>query len=89
MPRTAKAIKTARRGRRFDPISDPDTGSGRSSGGGSSWGIGSILNLVMVGSMLMQMAGSPPSVQNLMANAKHMNPMQMIILVQVLSGLFF
>ena len=43
----------------------------------------------MVGSMLMQMAGSPPSVQNLMANAKHMNPMQMIILVQVLSGLFF
>ena len=83
----SKGYQDGQAGRRFDPISDPDTGSGRSSS--SSWGIGSILNLVMVGSMLMQMAGSPPSVQNLMANAKHMNPMQMIILVQVLSGLFF
>ena len=38
--------------------------------------------------MLKQMAGTPPSVENLMANARHMNPMQMMILLNVLSGFF-
>ena len=45
--------------------------------------------LAMAGSMVYQMGGQPWSVQNLMANARNANPLQLIILLNLLSGLLF
>ena len=45
--------------------------------------------MMMAGSMLYQWAGTPPSVENLIANARNANPMQLLILFQIVSSLLF
>jgi hypothetical protein len=47
------------------------------------------LNLAMAGSMVANWAGRPPSLANLMANARQANPMQLMILFQIVSSLLF
>jgi len=83
----SKGFRDGQANRKFDPIVDPPDEAAAASKS-SSWGIGSLFSLMMVGSMLMQMAGQPPSVANLMANARNMGPMQAMILLNVLSSLF-
>lgn len=83
-----KGYEDGKAGKPYAPISDEvvaSSGSGRSSG----WGIGSLLNMMMAGSMLYQWAGTPPSVENLIANARNANPMQLLILFQIVSSLLF
>lgn len=70
----------------FDPISDAPAASGSSSGSG--FGLGKLLNMVMAGSMVYQMGGTPFSLESLVANLKQMQPMQMMILFSCVSGLF-
>jgi hypothetical protein len=72
----------------YSPIKDEGGGRGRSSGAGG-FGIGSLFNMALAGSMLYQWAGTPPSLENLMANARNANPMQLMMLFQILSSLFF
>ena len=86
-PAYAKGYRDGQSGKRFEPISDPTSGGGSSSSSGG-FGISKLFSLLMVGSMVMQMAGRPPSVENLMANARNMGPMQIMILMNVLSSLF-
>jgi len=42
----------------------------------------------MAGSMIYQMGGQPWSLEALVANLRHMQPMQMVMLFSVVSGLF-
>jgi hypothetical protein len=44
--------------------------------------------MVMAGSMVYQMGGTPFSLESLVANLKQMQPMQMMILFSCVSGLF-
>jgi len=78
-----KGFNDGQAGSAFDPISD-------SAGGSSSsrFGIGSLFNIAIAGSMLKQWLGSPPSLQNLMDNGRRANPMQLMMLVQIISSLF-
>lgn len=43
----------------------------------------------VAGSMIYQWGGQPFSVENLMANARNANPMQLLILFQIVSSLLF
>lgn len=85
----SKGFRDGQAGNRYAPISDAPQGVPAASAGGSKWGIGSLLNLAMAGSMIFQLGQEPGggwSVQALMANARHANPMQLIMLVSILSG---
>jgi tetrahydromethanopterin S-methyltransferase subunit F len=83
----SKGYRDGLAGREFEPIAD--VASGGSSSGGGGFGIGSLFNLLLVGSMLKQWAGTPPSLQNLLANARGANPMQLMLLFRIVSSLFF
>ena len=65
----------------------PSTSAAASSGS-SGFGIGKMLNVAMAGSMLYQMGGQPWSVEGLLGNLRHMQPMQMMILFSMVSSLF-
>lgn len=79
--------KDGKRGREFDPISD-DVSSSSGGGGGGGFGIGKLFSLFMAGSMVYQMGGQPFSLETLLGNLKSMQPMQMIMLFSIVSGLF-
>lgn len=83
----SKGYRDGQKGKPFDPITDPTDSS--ASARSSSWGMGNMFSLLMVGSMLMRMAGQPPSVENLMMNMRRMGPMEMMIMFNVVSGLLF
>ena len=85
-PAYTKGYEDGKAGKAFRPTNDPVSEGKASKSGG--FGIGSLFSLMMVGGMLMQMAGSPPSVENLMMNARNMGPMQIMILFNMVSGLF-
>ena len=78
------------RGEIFNPINDPITDATvTSSSSGGGFGLSKMMSWLMVGSMVFQLGGSPWNVNNVMANARHMNPMQLMILMNMLSGLIF
>ena len=86
-----KGYRDGQAGKKFAPVSDaPARAAERTS---SRWGLSSLLSLGMAGSMLWQMGtgnGQQPfSLPNLLANARHANPMNLIMLVSILSNLFF
>ena len=70
----------------YDPIADEIATSSSSTGGG--WGVGKLFNLAIAGSMVYQMGGQPWSVDNLVASARTMSPINMIMLFNIVSGLF-
>jgi len=82
----SKGYRDGKQKNPYDPISDEVTSS--SSGGGGGWGIGRMLTMAMAGQMVYQLGGQPWSVPNLMANARNMSPMQGMILLNLISGLF-
>jgi hypothetical protein len=82
----SKGYNDGRKSLPFDPITDSHSEPQQQK---SSWGISSLFSLMMAGSMLMQMAGRPPSFETLIANLKHANPMQLVMLFSVFSNLFF
>jgi len=85
----SKGFDDGMKGRKFDPISDAPSSSGSSSSSSSSgFGIGKLFSLAMAGSMIYQMGGQPWSLEALVANLRHMQPMQMVMLFSVVSGLF-
>ena len=83
----SKGYRDGQAGARFEPIVDPSASSSSSSG--SSWGIGKLFNLMIAGSMLMRMAGQPPSVENFMMGLRNIGPMEGIMLFQIVSSLLF
>ena len=81
----SKGFQDGQNGNPYEPIADPAP----SGGGGGGWGIGKLFNLAMAGSMVYQMGGQPWSLPALVANARTMNPMNMMIMFQLLSSIFF
>ncbi len=83
----SKGFRDGQSGAPFEPIVDAPAAAASSGGG---WGIGRMFSWAMVASMVYQMgmAGGVWSVQNLMAGARQMSPMHMMILMNMLSGLF-
>jgi len=79
----SKGYRDAQRGDPYDPIADEPLSSSNVGGG---WGLGKLFNLAMAGSMVYQLGGQPWSVDNIWANARNMNPVNMIIMVQMLSS---
>ncbi|KAL3907459.1 MAG: hypothetical protein SGPRY_010162 [Prymnesium sp.] len=71
----------------FDPISDAnDTKAG------SGFGIGKIFNLLIVMGLLYQLGGGgsvPWNLNNVIANARNMNPLNLIVIMNMLSGLIW
>ena len=84
----SKGFRDAQAGRDFEPINDPASQQAGSAKGG--WGISSLFSLAMAGSMIFQMGGGAQgfSLENLIANAKHQNPIQLVMLASMLSNLF-
>lgn len=88
-----KGFQDGKAGALFDPISDApvsDTGSSVSSGGFS---FSKMMSLIMVGSMVYQMggggSGAPWNINNVLANARNMNPLNLLIMLNMLSGLLW
>ena len=88
-----KGYQDGKRGAPFEPIADVQSRAGSSEpSSGSGWGLGKLMSLGMAGMMIYQLggggSGQPWSAQAAMANARNMNPMNVLILVNMLSGLF-
>lgn len=84
----SKGYRDGQQGKPYDPIADlPDPVATKSSSGGG-FGLSSMFSLMMVGSMVMQMGGRPFNLQTLMHNVRNANPMQLIMMVSMLSSLF-
>jgi len=75
--------------RKYAPVLDPAAAEPRASS--SRWGLGSLFQLAMAGTLIYQMGapgGQPWSAANAIAGARNMNPMTLVFLLNMLSGLF-
>ena len=81
-----KGYQDGQKGRPFDPI--VDEGGGSASSGGGGFGLGSMLNLMIVGPMLYRMGGQPWSPQTFIASLKA-NPINAIMLLSMVSNWIF
>ena len=81
-----KGYQDGQKGRPFDPI--VDEGGGSASSGGGGFGLGSMLNLMIVGPMLYRMGGQPWSPQTFVASLKA-NPINAIMLLSMVSNWIF
>ena len=81
-----KGYQDGQKGRPFDPI--VDEGGGSASSGGGGFGLGSMLNLMIVGPMLYRMGGQPWSPQTFIASLKA-NPINAIMLLSMVSNWLF
>ena len=90
-PRALALTSPHQAGREFDPISDALDSS--QAAPPSKWGLGTLLSLGMLGSMVWQMGGGgtgqPWSPQSLVANLKNQSPIHLLMMFNMLSGLLF
>ena len=70
-----KGYNDGKHNRPFDAIEDVAPAV---SGGGGGFGIGKLFSVAMAGSMIYQLGGQPFSLDNVVANARNMNPMNMV-----------
>jgi len=87
-----KGFQDGKSGADFDPIADSPTIVEQAPSSGGGWGIGKLMSLVMAGTMVYQLGGggggAPWSIEAVLANARNMNPMNLMVMLNLLSGLF-
>ncbi|KAL1529539.1 hypothetical protein AB1Y20_000484 [Prymnesium parvum] len=88
-----KGFQDGSSGAKFDPIRDiPDDGK-YASANSEGFGLSKMMSIVMVGSMIYQLGGGGSatswSFQNVLANARNMNPLNLMIVLNMLSGLLW
>ena len=86
------AAPPGRAGRDFEPIADAGGGGGEQGAAPSRFGLGSLINLAMLGSYAWQLGGGGTgqwSPATLVANLKHQNPIQLVLMASMLSSFLF
>ncbi len=84
----AKGYEDGRAGARYAPVSDVGAAPGTSAG--SSIGIGMLFKLAVLGSMVYNLGATADgwSAQSAMTNARNMQPMQIMVAINLLSSFF-